>query len=67
MGFVLATTCSVFGMHLRPSEKEITETVKRVLGEGYFKAAALMSGILVTLVSALFFLLASDILYDVLV
>lgn len=40
--------------------------MKRVLGEGYFKAAALMSGILVTLVSALFFLLASDILYDVL-
>jgi hypothetical protein len=65
MGFVLATTCSVFGMHLRPSETEITQTVKRILGENYFKAAALLSGILVTLVSGLFFLLASDILFDV--
>jgi len=52
-------------MHIRPSEKEITQTVKRVLGDRYFKTAALLSGILVTLVSGLFFLLASDILYDV--
>lgn len=67
MGTILSMTCNVFGMHLRPSETEITQTVKRVLGDKYFNAAALLSGILVTLVSSLFFLLASDILYDVLI
>ena len=66
MAAVMALTCKLFIMHIQPHEAEVSISIKRKLGPAFGATFAILSALTVFLVSSIFFLLASDLLYDAL-
>jgi hypothetical protein len=61
----MALTCKLFVGNIRPYEKDITDSIKRRLGPTFLRLFGIISASTVFFVASVFYLLASDILYDV--
>lgn len=65
MGVIYCRTCQLWMIHWKPGEEDISEIVKRTLGNVWYIVLGVSSGVFLLLICVIYFLLLNKTLYPV--
>ena len=63
MAAILGLTCKLLVVHVQPHESDVSASIRRKLGPTFCTVFSVLCALEVFLVSAIYFLLASDLCY----